>query len=90
MMGLCDKCGQPTGYHREPLTRRQREIYNWIVAFNRDFGYAPTFNQVAQHFTITLPTVHEHVDNLRRKGWLILPAFPSQEFTLVPSQDITI
>jgi SOS-response transcriptional repressor LexA len=83
MIGLCERCGQPVGFHREPLTRRQRQVYDFIVRFNRDFGYAPTLEQVAQNMVREVSTIHEHVNNLRSKGWLV-PAEKNMAFTLIP------
>ena len=52
-------------------TRRQRDVYAFIVEFWERKQRAPTFREVADHFGYrALSTVYEHVDGLRRLGYL--------------------
>jgi repressor LexA len=54
-----------------PLTRRQKEILDYIAAFIEDRGYAPSFEEIAEAFGYSsLATVHEHLSNLERKGYI--------------------
>jgi len=54
-----------------PLTRKQRAIYDYLEGFDRMHGYAPSFEEIATRFGYkSLSTVHEHVTNLQRKGWI--------------------
>ena len=54
-----------------PLTRRQKEILDHIGDFIDDQGYAPSFEEIAEHFGYSsLATVHEHLSNLERKGYI--------------------
>jgi repressor LexA len=54
-----------------PLTKRQREILDYIGSFITDRGYAPSFEEIAQSFGYaSLATVHEHLSNLERKGYI--------------------
>jgi repressor LexA len=54
-----------------PLTKRQREILDYIDGFIADRGYAPSFEEIAEHFGYSsLATVHEHLSNLERKGYI--------------------
>ena len=51
-----------------PLTKRQREILNYLDAYAGQNGYAPSFEEIAEHFNYnSLATVHEHLSNLERK-----------------------
>lgn len=56
---------------RLPLTVRQRAIVDYLAdSIHRD-GFAPSFDEIASHFGYrSLATVHEHLTNLERKGWL--------------------
>jgi len=51
-----------------PLTKRQREILDYLTDYIGDHGYAPSFEEisVAMGFK-SLATVHEHLTNLERK-----------------------
>jgi len=54
-----------------PLTRRQSEILKYLQEHIRDKGYAPSFEEIAEQFGFqSLATVHEHLTNLERKGYI--------------------
>lgn len=54
-----------------PLTRRQKEILDFVRAFLGERGYAPSFEEIAAAFGYSsLATVHEHLSNLERKGYI--------------------
>jgi repressor LexA len=54
-----------------PLTKRQREILTYLQAYADERGYAPSFEEIAEHFNYnSLATVHEHLSNLERKGYI--------------------
>lgn len=53
------------------LTRRQREIYEYIRDFVRRNGYSPSLEEVGSHFGLSsVATVHKHVHHLVEKGFL--------------------
>ncbi|HEY3928841.1 MAG TPA: transcriptional repressor LexA [Candidatus Koribacter sp.] len=53
------------------LTRRQREIYDFISRFVDTHGYSPSFEEIAEGVQLSsLATVHKHVGNLQAKGLL--------------------
>jgi len=53
------------------LTRRQREILDFIESFIQSYGYSPSFEEIAGFFGYrSLATVHEHLSNLERKGYI--------------------
>ena len=54
-----------------PLTKRQKEILDHIENFIDKNGYAPSFEEIADAFGYSsLATVHEHLSNLERKGYI--------------------
>lgn len=54
-----------------PLTRRQKQILDHIEAYIEAHGYAPSFEEIAEAFGYSsLATVHEHLSNLERKGYI--------------------
>ena len=54
-----------------PLTRRQKQILDYLESYIRSNGYAPSFEEIAEHFSFhSLATVHEHLTNLERKGYI--------------------
>lgn len=53
------------------LTKRQKEVLDFINGFRRRKGYAPSLEEIAGHFGLSaVSTVHEHVQNLAAKGIL--------------------
>lgn len=53
------------------LTKRQKQILDYISAYVGDRGYAPTLEEIGGHFGLSSPaTVYKHVQQLVRKGYL--------------------
>ncbi len=53
------------------LTKRQSEILTFLQQQIGDNGYAPSFDEIAERFGFkSLATVHEHLTNLERKGYI--------------------
>lgn len=54
-----------------PLTKRQREILDFLATSIGKNGYAPSLAEIGEQFQLTsLATVHKHVANLERKGFI--------------------
>jgi len=53
------------------LTRRQREIYDFIRSFVAEKGYSPSLEEIGAAFGLSsVATVHKHVQHLVEKGFL--------------------
>jgi len=53
------------------LTRRQRQIYDFVSDFVRRKGYSPSLEEIAGAFGLSsVATVHKHVKHLVEKGYL--------------------
>lgn len=53
------------------ITKRQREIYDFIARFVAEHGYSPSFEEIGAGTDLSsLATVHKHVSNLEKKGLL--------------------
>ena len=53
------------------LTKRQREIFDFISSFVDEQGYSPSLEEIAAHFGLSsVATVHKHVQHLVEKGLL--------------------
>jgi repressor LexA len=51
------------------LTRRQKEVWDYLEEYIATNGYAPTLEEIGAHFGLSsLATVHKHLSNLERKG----------------------
>jgi repressor LexA len=68
------------------LTRRQREIFDYVREFVRERGYSPSLEEIGAHFELTsVATVHRHVELLVEKGFLRKVANSSR--SLEPAED---
>ena len=53
------------------LTRRQRQVYDFISEFVQSHGYSPSFEEIGGGLGLSsLATVHKHISNLEKKGLL--------------------
>ena len=53
------------------LTKRQKQILDYIKKFIKENDYAPTIEEIKNHFRLSsLATVHKHIENLRGKRYL--------------------
>src|SRR2546428_4740543 len=68
-----------------PVTRRQREILDFISTHLESKGYAPSFEEIARQFGFqSLATVHEHLTNLERKGYIKRAYNESRSIEVLP------
>src|SRR5260370_6516696 len=53
------------------LTKRQKEVLDFLVAFMNKHGYWRSFEEIARSRKLTsLATVHKHITTLERKGFV--------------------
>ncbi len=69
------------------LTRRQKEILDYVGSHISREGYAPTIEEIGDHFGLSsLATVHKHLANLQEKGLIKRAWNRSRALELVPSE----
>lgn len=67
------------------LTKRQKELYDYLDDFIARHGYAPTLEEIAARFHLSsLATVHKHLSNLERKKLIRRQWNYSRAIELVP------
>ncbi len=70
-----------------PLTKRQREILDFLNQYGESNGFAPSFEEIAEQFNYnSLATVHEHLSNLERKGYIKRSYNESRAIEILPSE----
>lgn len=52
------------------LTKKQKEILDFIKKYIKNHGFSPTFEEISEHTNRAFSTVHEHVSELVSKGFL--------------------
>tara|TARA_B100001765_G_scaffold191340_1_gene138577 strand:- start:231 stop:836 length:606 start_codon:yes stop_codon:yes gene_type:complete len=71
----------------QPLTKRQREILNYLADFIQQQGYAPSLEEIGQRFGLSsLATIHKHLTNLEGKGFIRRSWNKSRSVEIVPTK----
>jgi len=71
----------------QPLTKRQREILDYLNEFIGQHGYAPSLEEIGKRFSLSsLATVHKHLTNLQEKGFIRRAWNRSRSVELVSSR----
>ena len=70
-----------------PLTKRQREILDYLGEFIQQHGYAPSLEEIGRRFNLSsLATVHKHLTNLQEKGFIRRSWNRSRSVEMVPTR----
>ena len=71
----------------QPLTKRQREILDYLNEFIQQHGYAPSLEEIGRRFGLSsLATVHKHMTNLETKGFIKRSWNRSRSVELLPGR----
>ncbi len=69
------------------ITRRQKEVLDFIRNFVERCGYSPSFEEIAHGLGLSsLATVHKHISNLEKKGLLHRAHNRSRSIDVLPAQ----
>lgn len=69
------------------ITRRQKEVLDFIRNFVERCGYSPSFEEIAHGLDLkSLATVHKHISNLERKGLLQRAHNRSRSIDVLPER----
>ncbi len=69
------------------LTKRQKEILDFLSRHIERKGYAPTIEEIGEHFGLSsLATVHKHLTNLQDKGLIKRAWNRSRALELIPTE----
>lgn len=70
----------------DPLTKRQKEILDFIAAYTEEHDVAPTHDEIAERFGISKPTAFEHVKALVDKGRLTTQRYRPRSIQLAAEE----
>jgi len=69
------------------LTKRQKEIVDYLDDYIGEHGYAPTIEEIGAKFSLSSPaTVHKHLTNLEGKGFIRRKWNHSRALEMVPQK----
>lgn len=67
------------------LTKRQKQVYDFIAEFVHANGYSPSFEEIGEGLGLhSLATVHKHISNLEKKGLLKRDFNRSRSIDILP------
>jgi len=68
-----------------PLTKRQKQVLDFIARFQDDNGYCPSYEEIAHGLDLaSLATVHKHISALETKAYLKRGFNQSRSLELAP------
>jgi len=71
-----------------PLTPRQQQVVEFIVAYSKERGRAPSYREIAAHLGVaSVHTVHCHVTSIERKGRIRREPYEARNLVVVPEQE---
>lgn len=71
------------------ITRRQKEVLDFLSNFTSQNGYSPSYEEIASGLGLnSLATVHKHVTNLQAKGLLQRSHNRSRSIDVLPQRTI--
>ena len=69
------------------LTRRQKQILDYLGEFIGKHGYAPSLAEMSQHFNLSsISTIHKHLVHLEEKGLIRRHWNRARAVEIVPTQ----
>lgn len=69
------------------ITRRQKDVLDFLSEFTQKNGYSPSYEEIAEGLGLnSLATVHKHVSNLQSKGLLHRSHNRSRSIDVLPSR----
>ena len=55
---------------RKELTKRQRQVLDFIIDYTRDSGYPPTVREMAEAFSMSSKGAYDHLKAIEKKGYI--------------------
>lgn len=53
------------------ITKKQREVLDFVKSYSKRNGYAPLLNEIRKHFKLSsVSTAHFHISKLKKEGYL--------------------
>ncbi len=66
----------------ENITKRQKEILDYIASHIKIYQYSPSLQEIAENFSINIKTAYEFIEKLIDKGYIIKEKGTARTLTL--------
>lgn len=70
------------------ITPKQKEVLDFVTTFHSKKGYSPSLEEMANRFKKSIPTIHQFINTLVKKGYLTRTENTSRG--IVPNADLGI
>lgn len=71
------------------LTKKEKEILDYIKISTQIHGYSPSLIEIKDHFRLSaVSTVHEHISNLKRKGYILKEVSQARSIKVVDTDPV--
>lgn len=71
----------------KPLTKREKEIFDFLRISTQIHGFSPSLIEIQRHFNLSaVSTVHEHINNLRRKGYITKEVSQARSIRIIENE----
>lgn len=72
---------------KKELTKAQQAIFDCIVDYIDENGYAPSVRDICERVNLSSPsTVKRHLDNLRKKGYIKVDSMKARAIVVVKEE----
>ena len=72
------------------LTKRQKQVLDFITTYTRKNRISPTIDEIRKHFRLnSVATVHQHLETLRSKGYLDRSKNKTRSLSLSRQQSVS-
>lgn len=51
-------------------SRKQKQVLDFILGFQKKHCYSPSLEEIADFLVVSIPTAHQHVQALKKKGFI--------------------
>lgn len=69
------------------LTKRQKQIIDFINEFTEENGYSPSYREIGDHFGLSsTATVCEHIQTLQEKGYLKIDPNEARSIEIIENE----
>jgi hypothetical protein len=75
-------------HERAGLTPRQQDVFDFLRAHQREYGYMPSLIEIADHFSVTKVTAFEHVRALQAKRYIEVSKHKARSMRIIPVADV--
>tara|TARA_R110000824_G_scaffold401771_1_gene615340 strand:- start:50090 stop:51682 length:1593 start_codon:yes stop_codon:yes gene_type:complete len=67
----------------QTLTKKQKQVLDFVIDYTAEYGISPTIEEIRGHLGLkAVSTVHEHMNTLKRKGFLTKESGVARSVTL--------